>query len=75
MKVNQKARVLAWLREFGSITRAEAFTELGIVELPARITELKQDGFNIATVWESGKNRFGEPIRWARWFLLEEKDV
>lgn len=71
-KMTQRDRVLKWLREFGSITRAEAFTELGIVELPARITELKQEGYNIATLMETGKNRYGETVRWAKWFLMED---
>ena len=70
-KLTQRDRVLMYLQDFGSITRAEAFTELGIVELPARIVELKRLGYNIITTTVYGKNRYGQPIHWAKWILEE----
>lgn len=68
-KTPQRYRMLQYMRDFGSITRAEAFTELGIVEAPARIVELKREGHNIETTTVYGKNRYGEPVHWAKWTL------
>ena len=71
-KTPQRYRILRYMLDFGSITRAEAFTELGIVEAPARIVELKKEGYIIITDTVYGKNRYGEPVHWARWSLVEE---
>lgn len=37
MKMTQKDRIINYIREFGSITSWEAFEELGIMQLGARI--------------------------------------
>lgn len=43
-KTNQRTEIILYLTNYGQITRAEAFEDLGIAELPARICELKQNG-------------------------------
>lgn len=45
--MSQKCDVIEYLRRHGSITRMEAFRELGVCELPARIIELEREGFVI----------------------------
>lgn len=67
--VNQRDRVIQYLRDEGSITRAEAFTELGIVELPARICELERMGYEFKKTTVKKKNRYGDPIRFMRYEL------
>lgn len=67
MKRKQKTqaeRVLDFIKQNGSISSAEAFTELSIMDLPKRICELKDKGcaFSIKTV--SGKNKFGAKTHW-----------
>lgn len=70
-----KERIMAYLREHGSITQAEATAELGCSRLGARILDLKRAGHDIRKSMETGINRFGETTRYARYFLKEEKDA
>lgn len=65
--VSQKKMVLDYIREFGSITPIDAFRDLGVTRLAAKIFELKKDGHDIHTEREHGKNRFGHPTRYARY--------
>lgn len=66
--MTQKEKVLDYIKRFGSITRAEAFNDLGIAELSARICELKQDGYEFETKSETSRNRFGERVTYTRYF-------
>ena len=67
--MTQKERILKWLNDNGSITRAEAFTELGIVEMPARICELKQMGYEFSRETIAKKNRYGENVCFTKYTL------
>lgn len=64
---SQKQMVLDYIREFGSITQLDAFKDLGVTRLAAKIFELKKDGHDIHTEREHGKNRFGHATRYARY--------
>ena len=46
MKKTQKTEVLEYIKANGGITRLDAFLDLGIAELPARICELKAEGYH-----------------------------
>ena len=72
--MTQRERVIQYLKDFGSITRAEGFTQLGIVELPARICELERMGykFNKETVFS--KNRYGDKVYFTKYSLREEQN-
>ena len=61
--VSQKQMVLDYIREFGSITPIDAFRDLGVTRLAAKIFELREDGHDIHTEREYGKNRFGNRTR------------
>lgn len=50
---NQKAAVLNYMETHGAITQADAWSELGCSRLPARISELRKLGFEIADEWQS----------------------
>lgn len=65
--VSQKQMVLDYIREFGSITPIDAFRDLGVTRLAAKIFELKKEGHDIDKVIETGKNRFGNRTRYARY--------
>ncbi len=65
--VSQKKMVLDYIREFGSITPIDAFRDLGVTRLAAKIFELKKDGHDIEKVIETSKNRFGNRTRYARY--------
>jgi len=74
--LNQKERIIKYLQMFGSITSAEAFSSLGITKLATRISEMRhEDGleFNIESV--TGKNRFGQATRYARYSLKEDNNA
>ncbi len=53
-------RIRKYISDFGSITTLEAFTELGIVRLGARISEMRKRGEKITSTTEIVKNRYGE---------------
>lgn len=42
MKISQKQRIVNYIREFGSISSWEAYSDLGITQLGARIDQLKK---------------------------------
>lgn len=67
-KPNQAARVKEYLEKFGSITAWDAFRDLGITRLSARIWELRHDhGLNITRTIEKAKNRYGENVTFYRY--------
>ena len=70
-KKNQRERVLDWLQKYGSISDNDARDELGIRRCGARIFELRDQGYNIATKMEVCKNRFGEKVRYGVYHLEE----
>lgn len=69
----QKQRVLMYLENYGSITDEDARRVFGIKRLAAVVfdlkDELKETEFTVETKMERGVNRFGEPTRYARYFL------
>ena len=64
---NQKDRILDYLRTGRTLTRLNSWEELGILESPARISELRQEGFDIKTKMIRVTNRYGEAVRIAVW--------
>jgi Helix-turn-helix domain len=64
---SQKERVRKYLDSGKTLTRLNAWERLGILECPARISELRYSGYQIKTKMVSVKNRFGETVRVARW--------
>ena len=59
-KMTQSERVLAYIREFGSITQIEALRDIGVMRLASRISDLRRQGHNITSKTEPVKNRWGE---------------
>ena len=70
--MSDKNRVLAYLREHGSITPLEALNSFGCYRLGARVWDLRHDGHNITTEMVEDKDQHGEPMRFARYRLVEE---
>lgn len=67
--MTQKERLLDYLKRNKQIMRLEGWDKLGIVELPARISELRNDGHNITTTMIAVENRYGETVQVAKWRL------
>lgn len=74
--MTQRAKVLWWLKKYGSITPLDALREFGCMRLASRIAELKEAGFGIETTIETAKNKNGENVRFARYTLktIERED-
>lgn len=62
MKQTQCQKVKRYLIEFGSITPIQAFFDLGVMRLAARIKELEATGMQIEHKRTKGENRFGETV-------------
>lgn len=73
-KISQSDRVLAYIREFGSITQLEALRDLGVMRLASRISDLKRAGYHIKKETVTVKNRYGENCRIKRYSFAEEAE-
>lgn len=71
MKINQKQRIINYIREFGSITSWEAYQDLGVMQLGARIDQLQKDGYTFETKWEHKKNQYNEDVSFKRYYLAD----
>lgn len=71
-RMTQRDRVIQYVKDFGSITRAEAFNELGIVELAARICELERMGYKFEKKTVYRENRYGEMIHFTKYTLKKD---
>ena len=72
--MNQKQLILRYIRDFGSITPFQAFSDLGITKLATRISEMRrEDGleFHIESVKQ--KNRYGKTVVYSKYSLMEDK--
>ena len=67
--MTQSEKVLRHLKDYGSITPAEAYKEFGCMRLGARIHDLKRQGYDIGMELETAVNRYGEKTRYARYTL------
>ena len=63
-------RVVEYMKNNNGITSQDAFRELGITRLSARIKELRDIGYDISTIMVDGTNRFGEPVRYGLYRLV-----
>lgn len=63
--------ILLYLKEHGSITALDAIREFGCMRLAARISDLRESGYDIEAFDEYSNNRYGDKIRHSRYFLHE----
>ncbi|MEE0060466.1 MAG: helix-turn-helix domain-containing protein [Acutalibacteraceae bacterium] len=64
--MNQEFIVLQYMKDHKGITSMEAFKNLGITRLSAKIFELRR-GYDIRDVWEESYNRYGVKVRYKRY--------
>ena len=67
--MTQQDRILEYLKEGKTLTRLNAWDALGILEAPARISELRAKGHQIKTDFRTVLNRYGEKVKIAEWKL------
>lgn len=65
----QAARILDYIEKHGSITQFEAISELGVLRLASRISELRMKGYPIESKFISVRNRYGEECRVKRYSM------
>ena len=72
--MNKTTAVLQWLQTHAGITSMEAIKNFGATRLSAIIFTLRKRGYDIETVWCDGTDRFGNPTRFARYYLRDSPD-
>jgi hypothetical protein len=59
------------MRQFGSITQLEALHDIGCMRLASRISDLRAQGYPIGRRIKTSKNRYGESVSFAEYYLEE----
>ena len=67
--MSQKKRILSHLKSGKRLTRLSAWDDLGVIECPARISELRAEGYKIFSERKMVLNRYGESVQIAEWFM------
>lgn len=72
--MNQKERVINYIKTYGSITPLDAFRDLGITKLATVISELKsKQCMRFYQYFEGSYNRYGEKVYFMRYWLDKDK--
>ena len=71
-KPSQREKVLDYIVKFGSITSWQAYSDLGITQLGARIFELKEQGYIFSKTRVNTTNRLGEKTHYDEYRLENE---
>lgn len=72
MKSTQCEMVLEYMKTFGSITQLQALQDIGCMRLASRISDLRYQGYAIGRRMKTSKNRYGESVSFAEYYLIEE---
>ena len=72
--MTQKQLILKYMKDFGSITPWESFSDLGCTKLSTRIGELIKEGVPIRKETVRTKNRYGKRTSYTK-YSLGGKDV
>lgn len=69
--MTQNQMVLQYMKDFGSITTLQAFTDLGVTRLASRICDLRKEHL-IASERIAAKNRYGKTVKFNKYWLEEK---
>lgn len=72
MKSTQCDKVLQYMKTFGSITQLQALQDIGCMRLASRISDLRQQGYPIGRRIKTSKNRYGDNVYFAEYYLEED---
>ena len=75
MRTTQKDLILKYIKDFGSISSWEAYKDLGITQLGARIFELKEKGYVFKKERVKRLNRYGREIAFDKYSLVGRRAV
>ena len=73
MSDTQKQKILNYIKDHGSINPSQAYNELHIYRLGARILELRRDGYDIKTEIVQEKNAEDDTVKYAVYSIGEAK--
>lgn len=68
---NKTKAVLQWLQTGAGISSMDAIKQFGATRLSAIIFNLRKRGHVIEMVWCEGTDRFGNPMRFGRYYLRD----
>lgn len=71
-KLTQTEKVLAYIKDYGSISTWQAFTDLGITRLASRICDIEKSGVRVERQTEVATNRYGDKVHYTRYSLKGE---
>lgn len=74
-KPTQCERILDYIRRYGSITSWQAYQDLGVTQLAARIFNLKERGYSFETTRIYTKNRLEEDTHYDEYRLVGEPNA
>lgn len=74
LKQNQCNRIIEYINNFGSINPIQALSDLGVMRLASRINDLKRMDFPIRKRMVSSKNRYGENVSYAEYFMEDDNN-
>lgn len=75
MKKSQCEQVLEYMKKHNGITTLDAFRDLGVARLSARIKDLKNEGHVIFADMVERPNRSGDMCRVALYTLIKEAEA
>lgn len=67
--MTQCERILQYIEENGSITQLDALREFGCMRLASRMCDIKKMGYAVIKRTEKSKNRYGDTVTYARYFI------
>lgn len=70
--MTQQEMILKYMEDNRRITPQDAFMDLSITKLATRISELRREGYAICDEWVEDKNKFGQPVRYKRYWISGE---
>ena len=75
MKPTQCQQVLDYMKQFGSITQMDALQDIGCMRLASRISDLRYQGYAIGRRIKTSKNRYGDSVSFAEYYLEEDNNA
>lgn len=64
-------KILQYMKQYGSITPADALNNFGCFRLAARIADLRRQGVGIRSEMETATSKDGTRVKFARYSLAE----
>ncbi len=72
----QRQLLLSYLLRYGTIEPITALSQLGIYRLGARVKDLRDDGWDIATRRVEGFSKFtGRKLQYAQYILMNKEPI